>query len=275
MALPLIIIAATNFSPKANNAVVYAAEFAKVLGAKLILTNSFFFLEDGAQSLKSDDLAQNELVKATGRLEHLGKDLSKIFNIVVEFFCDYSLLEEQLFFLTKDIKVEFIVMWMSDRSFDEDLKDDSMVSFIKKIKIPVLSVPERARFRNAKKILFAFNDLSLSSVEKLFWFTQITDDLQAEIEFFSIDEKVEELIQVQDKLNTADRDGFQPVKFVYKSIKASTLVNEIKLEIKTYNADILILVLKKDGFWDSLVHISKTKNMVAGLDIPLLYLPDF
>lgn len=104
---------------------------------------------------------------------------------------------------------------------------------------------------------------------------QLAEILKVEVEFFSVDEKVEYLIEEQGKINRNDTEAFQNVKFVYKSIRSNSVVNAIKQEIKNYEADILVMVPQKYGFWDSLVHISKTRIMAAGLDIPLLSLPNF
>lgn len=269
------IIAATNFSGIATNAVTYAAGLARAIGSKLILFNSFTLSIHSSNSRISAEGMQKELESATWRLNFLGKDLTKLFDIEVECICNYSFLEDQLEHIIAESKAELVVMGMAKRTFEQELLGNTTTSVIKNLNIPVLAVPANARFINAKKILFACDSLSLSSVEKYSWFMQIAETLKAEVEFFSVDEKVEHLSQEQGDINRKDPEAFQNVKFVYKSIRSSTVVNEIEREINNYGADILVMVPQKYGFWDSLVHISKTRIMASGLDIPLLSLPNF
>lgn len=272
---PLSIIAATNFSDTATNAVTYAAGLAQAIGAKLILFNSFTLSIHSSNSRISAEGMQKELETATWKLNSLGKELSTLFNIEVESFCSYSFLEDQLVHLIEKNKSELVVMGMAERSLEQELLGNKTTSVIKNLNIPVLAVPANVVFKSAKKILFASDNLSLTTIEKFKWFMEIVEKLQSEVEFFSVDEKVEELVQEQGILNNTDPDALEKVRFVYKSVRSNSVVNEIKQEIKNYNADILVMVPQKYGFWDSLVHISKTRIMAVGLDIPLLSLPNF
>jgi len=275
MTLYRAIIAATNFSDTANNAVTYAAGFAKATGTKLILFHSFSLSIHSANSRISSEGMQQELDKTSLRLERLGAEIATLFEIEVECFCNYSFLEDQLHTLIEDTNAQLVVMGMADRSLEQDLMGNATTAIIKNINIPVLAVPANARFLNLKKILFAFDNESLSSIEKLSWFASMAESLKAEVEFFSVNEKVEELLLEQEKINPQEEESYKEVKFVYKNIRSGAVINEIKKEIKNYNADILVMVPQKYGFWDSIVHISKTRIMASGLDIPLLSLPNF
>lgn len=100
-------------------------------------------------------------------------------------------------------------------------------------------------------------------------------NLGSEIEFFSVDEKLDEIREEQGKilLNSSIEKKFEDVKYIYKNVRSNAVIDEIKKEIKNFEADILVMAPQKYGFWDSLVHKSKTRIMAAGLDIPLLSIP--
>jgi nucleotide-binding universal stress UspA family protein len=275
MNTPISIIAATNFSDTATNAVKYAAGLAKATGAKLILFNSFSLSIHSANSRISAQGMQKELETAAWKLSSLGKDLAGLFHIEVESFCNYSFLEDQLLNLIKETKAGLVVMGMAERSLEQELLGNKTTSVIRNLNIPVLAVPQNALFEGAKKILFASDNLNLSAIQKFEWLMEIAETLQSEIEFFNVDQKVDKLAVEQGILNHADKESFKKVRFIYKNVRSNAVVDEIKLEIKNYDADILVMVPQKYGFWDSLVHISKTRIMAAGLDIPLLSLPNF
>jgi len=272
MTLPFSIIAATNFSETANNAVTYAAGFAKATGAKLTLFNAFSLSIHSANSRISAQGMQNELNMATARLELLAKNLSELFDIEVDYFCSYTFLEDQISTLITNINAELVVMGMAERSFEQDLLGNSTTSVIKNLNISVLAVPKNVRFSQSKKILFAIDSLRLFSVKRFSRFLEIAKKIQSEVEFFSVGKKVEDLIEQQSQLGVEETEALEHVKFLYKSIQSNSVINEIKKEAKNYNADILVMVPQKYGFWDSLVHVSKTRIMATGLHIPLLIL---
>ncbi|WP_149207561.1 universal stress protein [Flavobacterium johnsoniae] len=272
---PLTIIAATNFSSIANNAVTYAAGLAKATGVKLILFNSFSLSVHSANSLITAESMQKQMDKAALRLQTFGAEIAGLFKISVESICSYSFLEDELPSIITQTNANLVVMGMAERSLEQDLMGNSTTAVIKNLNIPVLAVPQNARFLNAKKILYACDTLSLSSIKRFTWIRRVIGNLGSEIEFFSVDEKLDEIKEEQGKvlLNSSIEKEFEDVKYIYKNVRSNAVINEIRKEIKNFEADILVMVPQKYGFWDSLVHKSKTRIMAAGLDIPLLSIP--
>ncbi|MEL1254112.1 universal stress protein [Flavobacterium sp. DGU38] len=279
MNLPLTIIAATNFTPIANNAVSYAAGLAKSAGAKLIIFNSFTLTVHSSNAQISGEALQKQIDTAASRLDAFGKSLAGLYNIEVSSFCSYSFLEEQLAGLINNYKPELVVMGMAERSFEQELIGNSTTAVIKKLNIPVLAVPLNAHFHKAKKILYACDSISLSSIKRFSWLRQVVSTLGAEIEFFSVDEKLHDIKQEQAVesalLSSVIEEEFSKVKYIYKTVRSNAVISEIEKEIKHYGAELLVMVPQKYGFWDSLVHKSKTAVMAAGLDIPLLSFPNY
>lgn len=275
MTLSRSIIAATNFSSTANNAISYAAGFAKATGAKLILFNSFSISIHSANSRISAEAIQKELDAASLRLETIGRELSDLFAIEVDCFCSYSFLEEQLLALIHDTNAELVVMGMADCSLHQDLMGNATTSIIKNINIPVLAVPINAGFVNLKKIFFALDREGLSPIQSLGWFAQKVEALKTEVEIFDLNQRLPELIKEQYLLGVENKKSDMAIKLVYKNIQSNTVIREIKQEIENYNANLLVITPQKYGFWDSVMHISKTRIMASGLEIPLLSLPNF
>lgn len=268
------IIAATNFTDIATNAVNYAAKLAEVTGSKLLLFHAFSLSIHSANARISSDGLDQELNRSLWKLKTLATELSNLFSIEVEVHCAYSPLEEELEKLVDNLQIELVVMGMAEKSIEQELMGNSTTSVIKNISIPVLAVPGTVRFSNIKKILFALDNTSLSTVERFRWFTKIVLTLKSEIEFFSVDKKVAKLLLQQKEAESKIDPNLTDIKHLYKKIKSSDVVNEIQLEIKNYKADLLVMVPQKYGFWDSILHISKTRAMAAGLEIPLLSLPN-
>ncbi|MBZ4037463.1 universal stress protein [Flavobacterium sp. 17A] len=277
MTSPLTIIAATNFSNIADNAVNYAAGLAKATGAKLVLFNSFSLSVHSANSHITADGMQKQIEKAISRLENLATQTADLFKIETESICTYSFLEDELPKIIESKKADVVVMGMAERSFEQELLGNSTTSAIKNLHVPVLAVPEKARFINIKKVLYACDSLSFSAIKRFSWIKNALGDFGAEIEFFSVDEKLDDLKEEQHRIlmNSNIEKEFEDVKYLYKTVRSNAVINEIKKEIKNYEADLLIMVPQKYGFWDSLVHRSKTRILAAGLDIPLLSFPNY
>lgn len=189
MITPLTIIAATNFSTIAGNAVTYAAGLAKATGAKLILFNSFSLSVHSANSLITAESMQKQMDKAALRVQTLGEEIADLFKISVESICSYSFLEDELPAIIDQTNADLVVMGMAERSLEQDLLGNTTTSVIKSLNIPILAVPQNARFQNAKKILYACDTLSLSSIRRFTWIREVIGNLGSEIEFFSVDEK--------------------------------------------------------------------------------------
>jgi nucleotide-binding universal stress UspA family protein len=277
MITPLTIIAATNYSDTARNAVTYAAGIAQAANAKLVLFNSFSLNVHSANALISAEEMQKELDRAILRLETLGKEIAHLFKIEVQCCCSYSFLKDELAAVLESTGAELVVMGMAERSFEQDLQGNTTTSVIKNIDIPVLAVPLNARFKKLRKVLYACDTLSFSAARRFSWIIKVIGNPDIEIELFSGEESVAE---IRKRDEAAVRDGtlgkeFEDVKYIYKTVRSNAVINEIEKEIKRYQADILVMVPKKYGFWDSLVHKSKTRIMASGLDVPLLSFPQY
>ncbi|MFG4003300.1 universal stress protein [Flavobacterium aquidurense] len=274
MTSQLTIIAATNHSETASNAVVYAAGLAKAIGAKLVLFNAFSLSVHSANSLISANEMQKELDKASSRLDTLSKETADVFKIEVSSYCSFSFLEDELLSVIDAAGADLIVMGMAEQSFEQDLLGNSTTSVIKNINFPVLAVPKNARFHSLKKILYACDALSWSTIKELGWLKGLVENLGMEIEFFNVNQSIQDLKET-DQIGLSSENEFEDEKYIYKTVRSNAVIAEIKKEIIKYNPDILVMVPKKYGFWDSLVHTSKTRMMAAGLEIPLLSFPNF
>jgi hypothetical protein len=90
------------------------------------------------------------------------------------------------------------------------------------------------------------------------------------------------VFHVQNKLRNSDSElqlrrmtdridkGLEGIPHIYKPSESNFVLEEIKNEISQIKADLLIMVPQRYGFWESLVHRSKTRTMASLSKIPLL-----
>ena len=190
----MIIIATTDFSEIAENAVEYAAAYADVCNARLILFNAFSYPIHASNAQLSAQNFENLFNKNLERLKNTAKTLSEKYNIEVIAESSLTYIEDELIALTKKYEPNMIVMGMVDKTLEQDLIGNTTTSAIKMLDVPILAVPIEAKFNNTlKKILFASDkpqEVPQHVIEKI---KDIGHYLNSEIEIFSVDEKVNQL----------------------------------------------------------------------------------
>lgn len=270
------IIAATSFSKLSDNAVVYAAEVAKATGAHLLLYNAFNLPTHSANSSLSAEGLQKQIDRATTRLTELASGLSEAYNISTSSVCSYAFLEDHLSVLIDETRAELVVMGMPERSLEQDLLGNPTTMTIKSAKVPVLAVPIESRFDGIQRVLFACDTFRPLSLKKIAWLRDVVGQMGLEIEVFSVDKTIDDLKAKNSSMLVQNilEEEFQKVKYLYKSVRSNAVISEIEKEIILYKADVLVMMPQQYGFWDSLVHRSKTRLMASGLQIPLLSIPN-
>lgn len=276
MSRPFTIIAAISFSDLSGNASHYAAGLAKATGANLLLFNAFSLPIHSANLSISGEGLQKQLDRSALKLSEKATELSKSYGIEVSSVCSYSFLEDHLSLLIKETKAELVVMGMADKSLEQDLLGNPTTLAIKNVQVPVLAVPLKANFQDLKNVLFACDTFKPLSLKRIGWLRNAISLMELDIEVFSVNTAINKLISQDLSMQAQNifKEEFQKVKYLYKSVRSNDVISEIEKEIKRYSADILVMMPKQYGFWDSMVHRSKTRLMASGLEIPLLSIPN-
>lgn len=266
-------IVTTDFSDIAENAVEYAATGASIMGAKIILFNSFKLPLHASNTILSVENVQAMIDKNKHRLEDRAKDLIKRYNIKVEVESTLLNVEDEVERLIEHYHAEIVIMGMAQRSLEQDLLGNTTTNVIQKLKFPVLAVPLGVTFKPMKRILYACDVVRGVQKKILDRIKDIAQSWNAEIEVFNVQEKVAAL---QDEtLHPTDflKEEMDSIQYLYKNVASNAIIKEIKNEIVNYQPDLIIMVPNRYGFWASIVHRSKTRMMAAGLDVPLLSIP--
>ena len=181
-------------------------------------------------------------------------------------------MEREIDVLMKLHQSRFLVIGMSAKSMEQNLLGNPTTTLISMKKFPVLAIPVKAKFTGIHKILFAcdiMQDVPLRTLSKL---KKIVVDLKSEVTVFYVDKKVDELIS-ESNANQNIEKGLENVTYFYKKVNSDAVIKEIEKEIKKSSFNLLVMLPKQYGFWESIVHKSKTRVMASGLNIPLLSIP--
>ncbi|MGY0038681.1 universal stress protein [Pedobacter sp. NJ-S-72] len=237
----MTIIAATDFSILAENAVEYAAAIAKHKNARLILFNSFVIPFHAANTLLPASSIQALMIDNEIRLLERAFSLSYDYEIEVGHESAFSFIEDELKELIKKYNAELVVLGMQKKkTLEQDLWGNTTSFAIRNLKIPVLAVPQNARFEGTKKVLFACDVLRGLSKKALSRVKEVAIDLKAQVEVFNVDQKLEILrseAEHSSVVNVLD-DGLDGVTYYYKNVKSIMVIREIEKEIIEFQADL-------------------------------------
>ncbi len=269
------IVAATDYSSLAENAVEYAAAIARQKKERLILLNDIEEPVHAENARLSEGRFQQFLDENEARLLEKAAVLAKKYGITVLAKSTNSIVENEISNLIAEYHVYMVVMGMEARSRYQELWGNTTTSVIKHLPINVLAVPAKAKFENVSKVLFACDALHGVSEQLLERIKNIALTNPVEIEILIISTGPKNAAtsgEMTYSLKVID-ERLKGIAYHYENVNADSIVDGIRKEVIRSKAGVLIMAPEKHGFWDSLIHRSATRAMASGLDIPLLSVP--
>lgn len=270
------LIVATDFSKEAENAVVYASEVAKALKARIILFTSFSLSVHAANTRLSAAAMEHLIAQDHAKLKERAERIAKEYGIEASYESGLMLqVSVELENLYVKHNADLIIMGMAANSLAQDLFGNTTTASVMRLKFPVLAIPLGAKYEKVKKILFACDVLRGVQKKVLDRIKDLAIALGAEVEVFHVQNKVK-LLESDSQHKYSKRsidESLEGVSFFYKNVASNAVIEAIEKEIVDFNADVLIMIPQRYGFWDSLIHRSKTRIMASSCQIPLFSIP--
>ncbi len=273
------IIACTDFSTTANNAVHYAAALASASNAPLILYHHFDYPIPAADfpgfnpAVFVDDAAAG----LEARLKDIKRELLRTHEIEIECIVRTFDLQIDLETVFKDEQASLAVLGLQGQSAVLNTLFGSVAAkAIRRGKLPLLLVPEGAVFHSLKKILFPFDDQEIASAAILQPLCDLAISFDAYIEVLTLfdlektpalapNSKMSAPKSALDALLSDTRHGFS-----YENEAAIT--NGILYEAARSSADIVAMIPRQHSFLSGLLNQSNTQRIAAAIPVPLLVL---
>lgn len=269
------IIIATDFSAEAENAMHFAAAAAAERNYEVIL----FTLQNISIH------ALNSRISAEGLDQLILKYQDKLNKAAAKLATDYSITTiphfamgdfyEELPKCFEAHNADIVVLGMAQKSLEQDLLGNTTTQSLHRFSFPIMAIPLTVEYQGIKNILFACDmvrGVHKLILEKVKSFAQ---DFGANVEVFHVSDKVAELKQEKESSMHLEeiQEEFSGISYQYKNVQSNEIVSAIYAEMEVLQADLLIMVPYRYGFWASLVHKSKTRVMASSNSIPLLSLP--
>lgn len=263
------ILLATDYSPVAHNAAVYALHLAHHLQADLELVHSyiipFAYTDSPVPLLNIDEIqkiAEDSMEAKLRQLQQLNTFGVRITQKIIAgdiIECLEEVIKEQPPLL--------VVMGTYGAGSDSFLWGSVAVKALRTLKAPVLAIPAEASWRPVQKICFAADYQQISEhtpvTEIMIWLNQ----MDAGLDVIHVDKP--DQVQSAPPVLTDQLQDLQPS---YHSLVHENIEEGVAGFIVDHNIDWLLVIPKKHGFFESLFHKSRTKGITQNSNVPVLAL---
>ena len=255
------ILVGIDFTKSADNTIEYAIEVARKSNAKLLLfhalaapaihTTSGLIFMDADSTLKSDEKKMNEL------LIQLSK---KHPDIKFDLELTYDTIKERAKKLSKKNKISLAVLGLETKSkISKFISGTTSADLTGKIDCPIITVPEKYKHHEIKKILIAIdNKESISS--------GLSKRIHSTIDFIGADAEYVH-IKTEDELELGEKNRHP---FPVTNIKASDFHTGISNYAKKSKANAILLISHNYSAFYNLFIDSNSKKLILSSNIPVI-----
>ncbi|MBC7773945.1 MAG: universal stress protein [Phycisphaerae bacterium] len=273
------IIACTDFSHNATNAVLYAAALAKATEARLVLFHHFNYPVQATDlSVVFPNIFVGEMAAGfEHKLQELKDDLAQSYPIEIEYVVRSWDLPNDLDEVFQSKEAGLVVMGMHGQNAVANALYGSVTSAaIRRGKLPLLVVPRGVVFHPLKKILFPFDDHAIPKTETVQALQDLAIAFDAYIEVFTLFDlkKTPELVP-QGGLSAAKRyleALLTGIRHGYSYENESAVDKGILYEAARSGADMVAMIPHHHSFLSNLFNRSETQRVAASIMLPLLVL---
>ncbi len=271
--MPLI-ITATNFSDVAGNAINYACSLATNFMAEVVILHSFII-----PVTFSDIPLPGSVINDTQ--EEAEEFLAGEVNRFKEIYPEINIKGKIIYGSTVDAIDELIEEcgepWMivvgnSTTEQNHTWLDSTVLDAMKNSDYPILTIPPGFRYNTLKRICFAFDNNHKGIENALKQIANLTTTLNAELHVLNVQKDTHNQDNIPD-FNGGARIILDEVNAHYHMIFDAGNVDKAIDDFTNNNKfDLLIIIPRKYGFFENLIHKSHTNNIAHFTHIPVMAL---
>lgn len=269
------IIVATDYSERAETALKYAVLLARLTKAKIALLNIYSFNIHALNGLITPAAMDALIADNQTQLDEYCKKLSAKYEVPLSAYTRTSGDEETLDKFAKQIDAGLIVMGMRRDFEEQSLTGNISSAIISNTLLPVLVIPDGVNFKLPERLLYACDFQQLPGTEHLNSLKELATTFNAELQIFHVSQTPVAAGDSNLKQALVERieNSVGTLKHTYRDKNAKDIIEGIKQGLNEFKADILVMSPHRYGFWRSLFHKSKTREMALQSSVPLLSMP--
>lgn len=267
------ILVATDFSSASRNALVYGLELAKALGTKIILFNAYN-IPPPAPALSVSISRYDIMMQTDKRLLDEAESVDPSRELI-EIMCDEGAATDAINTVANEKQVDFIIAGMKGSGKNiKKIFGSTATSLLSRSNVPVIVVPEEAKFCGPKTILYASDNMLDGVTDHLDQIRSISDAFKSKLYVVRVvrDEYAEIFERLQTPGNMTPELKKLNISFEYP------IDNDIRHAlngfITKHHVDMVVMMPHRHEWLERLFKKSETKNMLFHTQVPILIIPE-
>ena len=271
------VLAPTDFSKDAMNAIRYVLELFKYERSEFIIMHAYADevyatsdkmsrkqLEDNKNAIKTR--SDNLLKEVLDEMHRISPNPRHKYVIQSSFG---SLVDEANDIVDKE-SIDVVVMGTKGKTGDKNLTYGSnTLQVIKYVKCPVLAVPSEYKDYNPENILFATDYLLPFQRREIKLLSSIAKNFVSKIKFLYVS-KSKKLSYKQEDNKSFLECYLIDTKTSYHTKKGKDIIKVINEAIDEYNIDMLVMINTRHSYLENVLHTSTIQKIGLDIKIPFL-----
>lgn len=267
------ILVPVDFSPVSRNAAIYAAELAKKFNAKLYLFHAYMLPTPVSEvpyvMVTADEMQQeNEAF-----LKKEADQLHDTYKVEVEWQVQIGIASDEIKAQAAEKNADLIVMGMKGAGGLDKIIGSTTTNVIRKVKMPVLVIPEKATYQPINHITYAY-DLNDPSGPALFQpLLDLAAGYQSRFSLLHV-HSPNSTKENNEPGNTALAELFKGRQVSWVTTEDSSVTRGISDYLLQHPAELLAMIAHRHNFFERVFSKSHTAAMAYETSIPLLIMHD-
>jgi len=266
------ILVPTDHSDAARAAANYAAALAAHTGGGLVLFHAYLLptpVTELPYALVTADALQMEAEQA---LQREAERLNRQFGVSVEKLARIGIPSTEIQIITEERPISLVVMGMKGETGLDVLWGSTTIHTLKKVKTPVLVIPEHTVFKTPSTLTLAVDFTSEINPAALHRLNDIVQTFGCALQVLHI--------QTADQMLTPDEIAgkvkwgnlLSHFQVSYHSETAEDVTDGLHQFQDKSPADLLVMIAQRKSFWEKLFGKSDTRHFAQSTTHPLLIL---
>jgi nucleotide-binding universal stress UspA family protein len=270
------ILLATDFSPTANNALLYSLDLAQALSAEVSILHACWGSSASSANYPSGYYeavsSQEWKEQAEANMKQLEHDFLYAPQVKYQCHIRAGLAADIIQKVAKQEAVDLIVMGTRRAEGINTWLGSVTIDTIRDSLVPVLVVPENARFAPPQRFVLATSYTKVSDISGLSFLKWLVSFFRARLEILHIHSADKEYSTEQAHFRKALDHYLGELPHHFHTIEHPQVTEGIEQYLDTHATDLLVMLPQQHKFFEQLWHASQTKKMVFHTHIPLLTL---
>lgn len=270
------ILVPIDFSEASLNAAKYAAELARVDNTNILLLNVV------SQAVISDEsvlapILQTQEEKVNENKRRLQRDvnfLSLEYSSEIAGRVTTGLPVDVIFEIARMHNTDLIVAGMKGRGKSNSIFGSVATAMIRRRELPVLLIPERARFQEWKNITVATDfdaDMEMNRYE-LLW--ELAEKFSSRINILNVEKSDTSMSQSEIIGKVLTETAFSKLDHQFHEVRQRNITRGILSFINENPTDLLVMIEHKHNLFERIFAKEHIKEMSYETRVPLLVLPE-